>query len=94
MIQTYWRHCGGGWCAAAVAARIVVRGAVTRTVVVVVGIVLSSCSVLRRSHYVVGLRKVLSRSWLRSVSESQAGRVDDAIVSYKRHGHLGGLTNL
>lgn len=78
MIKTNWRH---GCSAAAVTAWIVVRGAVAWTVVVIVGIVLRPRSILRCSHNIVGLPKVLTWSRLRCVSESQPSRINDSIVS-------------
>jgi hypothetical protein len=49
---------------------------------------------LRRPHNVISLRKMLPRTRLRRVSESQASCIDDAIIPYERHRHLGGLPNL
>lgn len=71
LIQTHRRHGGGRWRAATVTARIVVGRAVARTVVVVIYGVLSSCSILRRSHDIIGLREMLSRARLRRVGKSQ-----------------------
>lgn len=82
LIQTYWRHCCCRWCAAAVTARIIVRCAVAWTIVVVIGNVLGSRSILRCSHYVISLSKVLPRSRLGCISERQASCINDAIVSY------------
>lgn len=93
LIEAHRRHRGGWWRTAAVTTR--VGCALARTIVVVIGIVFSSCSILRRLHHVVGLGEVLTcPRRLRSVSESEARRVNDSVVADERHGHLGGLANL
>jgi hypothetical protein len=67
---------------------------ITWTIVVVIGGVFRSRAILCRSHYIVSLLIMLSRSWLRCVSECQASRINNSIVAYKSNWHLSWLTNL
>ena len=41
-----------------------------------------------RSHNVIDCLAVRTGSWFRGISEGEAGRVDDPVISNKRHGDL------
>lgn len=80
MVEAHRRHCSGRWRATAITARIIVCRAVAGTVIVVIDVIFGSRSILRRSHHVISLCEVLTRSWLGGVGKSQAGSINDAIV--------------
>lgn len=75
------------------------RCACWRVAIVVIIIVAYACDVviviiLTRSHNIVSLITMRSRSRLRRISKGQSSGINDAIVAHQRNGHLGRLSHL